>query len=145
MIDSGMGFGLSAPANERADTRLHSRADLVKRSALLGGPVLAAGGFEPHLPGRRWEAVVADARRRVLRQEQADRFREPHVWTRCFWHQRALGGADRLPASGYVGIQGTDRPDLLPGRVSHGYIRMRNGDILRLSRLMPVGTPITIR
>jgi hypothetical protein len=45
MTDSGMGCGLSAPANERADTRLHSRADLVKRSAVLGGAVLATGGF----------------------------------------------------------------------------------------------------
>ena len=39
-----------------------------------------------------------------------------------------------------MGIHGTDRPDLLPGRVSHGCIRMRNADIRRLSRLMPVGT-----
>jgi hypothetical protein len=51
MTDSGMGFGLSAPANERADTRLHSRADLVKRSALLGGAVLATGGFVTALAG----------------------------------------------------------------------------------------------
>ena len=36
------------------------------------------------------------------------------------------------PAGGYVGIHGTDRPDLLPGRVSHGCIRMRNADVLRL-------------
>ncbi|MDQ3865469.1 MAG: L,D-transpeptidase [Actinomycetota bacterium] len=49
------------------------------------------------------------------------------------------------PAGGFVGIHGTDRPDLLPGRVSHGCIRMRNSDILRLSRLMPVGTPLTVR
>jgi L,D-transpeptidase catalytic domain len=49
------------------------------------------------------------------------------------------------PAGGYVGIHGTDRPDLLPGHVSHGCIRMRNEDIVRLSRLMPVGTPLTIR
>jgi L,D-transpeptidase catalytic domain len=49
------------------------------------------------------------------------------------------------PAGGFVGIHGTDRPDLLPGRVSHGCIRMRNGDILRLARLMPVGTPVRIR
>ncbi|MDQ3778336.1 MAG: L,D-transpeptidase [Actinomycetota bacterium] len=49
------------------------------------------------------------------------------------------------PAGGYVGIHGTNRPDLLPGRVSHGCIRMRNRDILRLSRLMPVGTPLTVR
>lgn len=49
------------------------------------------------------------------------------------------------PAGGFIGIHGTDRPDLLPGRVSHGCIRMRNVDILRLAELMPVGTPLTIR
>ncbi|HEX2044901.1 MAG TPA: L,D-transpeptidase [Gaiellaceae bacterium] len=49
------------------------------------------------------------------------------------------------PAGGFVGIHGTNRPDLLPGRVSHGCIRLRNEDILRLARLMPVGTPLTIR
>ena len=49
------------------------------------------------------------------------------------------------PAGGFIGIHGTNRPDLLPGRVSHGCIRMRNADILRLARLMPVGTPLTIR
>ena len=49
------------------------------------------------------------------------------------------------PAGGFVGIHGTDRPDLLPGRVSHGCIRMRNEDILALDRRMPVGTPLTIR
>jgi hypothetical protein len=49
------------------------------------------------------------------------------------------------PAGGFVGIHGTDRPDLVPGRVSHGCIRLRNRDILRLARLMPVGTPVRIR
>jgi hypothetical protein len=49
------------------------------------------------------------------------------------------------PAGGFVGIHGTDQPELLPGRVSHGCIRMSNADILRLSELMPVGTPLTIR
>jgi hypothetical protein len=49
------------------------------------------------------------------------------------------------PAGGFVGIHGTSEPQLLPGRVSHGCIRMRNPDILRLAELMPVGTPLTIR
>ncbi len=49
------------------------------------------------------------------------------------------------PAGGFIGIHGTNRPDLLPGRVSHGCIRMRNADIVRLARLMAVGTPLTIR
>jgi hypothetical protein len=49
------------------------------------------------------------------------------------------------PAGGFVGIHGTNRPELLPGRVSHGCVRMRNADIAELARLMPVGTPLTIR
>jgi L,D-transpeptidase catalytic domain len=48
------------------------------------------------------------------------------------------------PGGGFVGIHGTNEPELIPGRISHGCIRMRNADILRLSRLMPVGTPITV-
>ena len=48
------------------------------------------------------------------------------------------------PGGGFVGVHGTNEPYLLPGRVSHGCIRMRNRDILRLGRLMPVGTPVTV-
>ncbi len=49
------------------------------------------------------------------------------------------------PGGGFIGIHGTNRPGILPGRVSHGCIRLRNRDILRLSRLLPVGTPLTVR
>jgi L,D-transpeptidase catalytic domain len=49
------------------------------------------------------------------------------------------------PGGGFVGIHGTNQPELIPGRISHGCIRMRNEDIVRLARLMPVGTPLTIR
>jgi L,D-transpeptidase catalytic domain len=48
------------------------------------------------------------------------------------------------PDGGFVGIHGTNEPGLIPGRVSHGCIRLRNRDILRLARLLPVGTPLTI-
>lgn len=48
------------------------------------------------------------------------------------------------PGGGFVGIHGTDQPKLVPGRVSHGCIRLHNRDVLRLARLMPVGTPVTI-
>jgi hypothetical protein len=57
----------------------------------------------------------------------------------------ARSAATDWPAGSFVGIHGTDRPDLVPGRVSHGCIRLRNDDILELSRLMPVGTPVIIR
>jgi L,D-transpeptidase catalytic domain len=49
------------------------------------------------------------------------------------------------PDGGFIGLHGTNQPGLIPGRISHGCIRLRNEDILRLSRLMPVGTPLTIR
>jgi lipoprotein-anchoring transpeptidase ErfK/SrfK len=49
------------------------------------------------------------------------------------------------PGGGFIGIHGTNQPYLLPGRVSHGCIRMRNGDILRLARMMPVGSPLTVK
>jgi hypothetical protein len=48
------------------------------------------------------------------------------------------------PGGGFVGIHGTNEPNLIPGRISHGCIRLRNREILRLARLMPIGTPITI-
>ena len=44
-----------------------------------------------------------------------------------------------------MGIHGTNEPELIPGRISHGCIRLRNADILRLARLLPVGTPLEIR
>ena len=43
-----------------------------------------------------------------------------------------------------IGIHGTNAPGLLPGRVSHGCIRLPNAAVLRLKRLMPVGTPVRI-
>lgn len=49
------------------------------------------------------------------------------------------------PGGGYIGIHGTNEPGILPGRVSHGCIRLRNADMVRLARLLPVGTPLTVR
>lgn len=48
------------------------------------------------------------------------------------------------PGGGVVGIHGTDQPKLIPGRPSHGCIRVPNAAITRLWRLMPIGTPIEI-
>jgi hypothetical protein len=48
------------------------------------------------------------------------------------------------PGGGVVGIHGTDQPELIPGRPSHGCVRMRNADITELWSLISVGTPIEI-
>ena len=49
------------------------------------------------------------------------------------------------PGGGVVGIHGTNEPNLIPGRPSHGCVRLKNGDILRLARLMKPGTPLLIK
>ena len=48
------------------------------------------------------------------------------------------------PGGGFVGVHGTNTPEILPGYVSHGCIRMPNAAILQLARLMAVGTPLTV-
>jgi hypothetical protein len=48
------------------------------------------------------------------------------------------------PGGGVVGIHGTNQPGEIPGRISHGCVRLTNPAILKLGALMPVGTPVTI-
>jgi L,D-transpeptidase catalytic domain len=48
------------------------------------------------------------------------------------------------PGGGIVAIHGTDEPQLIPGRPSHGCIRLRNPDISGLWHLIEIGTPIEI-
>ncbi|MFL5841767.1 MAG: L,D-transpeptidase [Thermoleophilaceae bacterium] len=49
------------------------------------------------------------------------------------------------PQGGVIGIHGTNQPELIPGHVSHGCVRMKNRDIRRLAKLLPMGTPVQIR
>lgn len=49
------------------------------------------------------------------------------------------------PGGGVIGLHGTDQPELIPGRISHGCIRLRNPDARLLARSMRLGTPISIR
>ena len=48
------------------------------------------------------------------------------------------------PGGGVIGIHGTNAPGLIPGRPSHGCVRVPNGKVLKLDKLMPVGTPVWI-
>jgi lipoprotein-anchoring transpeptidase ErfK/SrfK len=45
---------------------------------------------------------------------------------------------------GRIGLHGTNDPSGVGHDVSHGCIRMTNRAILRLSRMLPLGTPVTI-
>jgi lipoprotein-anchoring transpeptidase ErfK/SrfK len=48
------------------------------------------------------------------------------------------------PGGGFVGVHGTNEPQLIPGYISHGCIRLSNDAIVKLAKLMPVGTPLTV-
>jgi lipoprotein-anchoring transpeptidase ErfK/SrfK len=48
------------------------------------------------------------------------------------------------PGGGVIGIHGTNEPSLIPGHPSHGCIRLQNWEIVKLAKLLPIGTPLTI-
>lgn len=56
----------------------------------------------------------------------------------------AYASVSDWPGGGVVGIHGTDQPELIPGRPSHGCVRIRAADLRRLDRLLRIGTPVRI-
>ncbi len=74
-----------------------------------------------------------------------------HVAGDPLYGARAMGTAaysstlTDWPNGGIVGLHGTGEPGLIPGRPSHGCVRMRNRDIDRLYELTPIGTPLLIK
>ena len=74
-----------------------------------------------------------------------------HVSGNSLYGTRAIGTAaysnalTDWPGGGVIGLHGTDAPALIPGRPSHGCIRLRNPDIERLYALTPIGTPLRIK
>jgi L,D-transpeptidase catalytic domain len=57
----------------------------------------------------------------------------------------AYSGLSEWPGGGVIGIHGTNAPSLIPGRPSHGCIRVPNWNIVKLVRKMPIGTPLLIK
>jgi lipoprotein-anchoring transpeptidase ErfK/SrfK len=49
------------------------------------------------------------------------------------------------PGGGVIGIHGTNEPGLIPGRPSHGCVRLKNKDVTWLATHVRIGTPITIK
>jgi lipoprotein-anchoring transpeptidase ErfK/SrfK len=138
----------------RAATLPHRSTGWVARSAV--------GGLQPsraHLVVNRREATATLVRdgRVVLRVGAATRAAATPTPAGRFYVRNRLEGYDSpeygpvafgtsaRAAMGFVGIHGTDRPDAVPGRTSGGAIVLRNADVVRLARLMPVGTPVTVR
>src|SRR5262245_6148927 len=89
----------------------------------------------------RWPTPAGDFYIRV----RLEHFANPFYGPVAFGTNARSPWLTDWPGGGVIGIHGTNAPRLLPGRVSHGCIRMRNAAIRRLARLMPLGTPVSIR
>jgi hypothetical protein len=113
--------------------RSRFRATLYRR----GRPVFRThvGVGEPHWPTPGGRFYV---------RERLTGFTDPIYGSLAFGTNGRSAVLTDWPGGGFIGIHGTNQPQLIPGRVSHGCIRLRNRDILRLARLMPVGTPLTV-
>ena len=96
-------------------------------------------------PHRRRQGLDADARPGTSGSARSSTSR-----ARRIYGPRAIGTSayaptlSDWPGGGVVGLHGTNQPGLIPGRPSHGCIRLRNRDILTLYRLAPKGTPVDI-
>jgi lipoprotein-anchoring transpeptidase ErfK/SrfK len=114
--------------------------DLRRLTATLlraGRPIFRArvGVGQPRWPTPRGEFYV---------RNRLTRFAGPTYGPLAFGTSARSTHLTDWPDGGFIGIHGTDEPRLIPGRISHGCIRMRNADVLALGRLMPVGTPLSI-
>jgi lipoprotein-anchoring transpeptidase ErfK/SrfK len=77
-------------------------------------------------------------------RDELTNFHDPFYGPVAFGTSARSATLTDWPNGGFIGVHGTDQPSILPGRVSHGCVRMPNASILTLARLMPVGTPVTI-
>ena len=110
------------------------RATLYRRGRVVFSARIGVG--QPQWPTPRGEFYV---------REKLSGYDAPAYGPRAIGLNARSNALTDWPGGGFIGIHGTNEPQILPGRVSHGCVRMRNPAILRLFRLMPLGTPVSIR
>jgi len=119
----------------------HLIIDLERLTATLlrnGSPIFRApvGVGRPEWPTPKGNFYIRD---------ELARYRSAFYGPLAFGTSARSSVLTDWPGGGFIGLHGTDEPQLVPGHISHGCVRFRNRDILELGRLMQVGTPVTIR
>ena len=109
------------------------RATLYKRGRVIFSARVGVG--QSHWPTPRGDFYI---------REKLTGYYAPAYGPRAFGLNARSTVLTDWPGGGFVGIHGTNQPQILPGRVSHGCVRMNNASIMRLYRLMPIGTPVHI-
>lgn len=85
----------------------------------------------------------------IYSQDLAQRFpNRDWILTRILWLSGLEPGKNRLgdvdTMQRYIYIHGTPDTEPMGEPKSHGCIRMRNDDLMRLFKMVPVGTPVLI-
>jgi lipoprotein-anchoring transpeptidase ErfK/SrfK len=122
---------------------------------LWRAPVGTGTGFRLSTPGRRWEFTTPGGTMYVQAKQLSPPWFVPDWW----YHENKLPvppadaperkqegglGAAAVFLGNELAIHGTDKPELLGRRVSHGCIRLSNANALRLFHNVQVGTPVVI-
>ncbi len=121
-------------------TRTHLYIDRARKTAILkrsGVTVFKTGvgvGL-PYWPTPQGEFYI---------RSKLTNFNDPFYGPIAFGTNARSAVLTDWPGGGFVGIHGTSLPQIIPGAVSHGCVRMVNSAIVRLARLMSIGTPLTI-
>jgi lipoprotein-anchoring transpeptidase ErfK/SrfK len=113
--------------------REHTRATLKRDGKVIFTTIVGVG--KPYWPTPRGEFYIRD---------KLTNFGNPFYGPVAFGTSARSSVLTDWPGGGFVGVHGTNEPQILPGHVSHGCIRMPNASILKLAQLMPVGTPLTV-
>ncbi|HEU4556933.1 MAG TPA: L,D-transpeptidase [Longimicrobium sp.] len=122
---------------------------------LWRAPVGTGTGFRLSTPGQRWQFTTPTGTRYVQFKQMNPAWIRPDWW--YIENKLAIPSPDSPArkeegglgaAAVYLGdeiaIHGTDKPELLGRRVSHGCIRLSNANALRLFHAVQVGTPVMI-
>jgi lipoprotein-anchoring transpeptidase ErfK/SrfK len=115
------------------------------RTAAGAAVIVTTGDADPKAPLPLHRTLAPTPRGTYLVRNRLEGYAPPAYGPVAFGTSARSPTLTDWPAGGFIGIHGTDRPDLVPGKVSHGCVRLRNPDMLRLARLMPVGTPVEMR
>jgi lipoprotein-anchoring transpeptidase ErfK/SrfK len=114
--------------------RARFRATLFRRGRPIFQSIVGVG--EPHWPTPAGRFYV---------RERLTGFTDPIYGAIAFGTNGRSSVLTDWPGGGFIGVHGTNQPQILPGRVSHGCVRLPNASIRRLDRLMRIGTPVTIK
>jgi len=126
-----------AGVNYRVDVHLRShRLELFERGKRVATFPVGVGTRDTPTPGGTFYL------KELLKPTNKGGFYGPYAYGMSGFSNvlRSFGAK----GEGVIGLHGTNDESAIGRDVSHGCIRMRNKDITRLARMLPLGTPVRI-